>query len=145
MTNRTLTDSKHAVTGLEHCGNSPRMAITADLVVAWAEGDDATLTPWFADDVSHTVVGHPSPDLGPSSPGERHGVADTLRSFRSPGTVTHLAVHGLLSHGKEAACDGTATLADGHPVDFAHHFTFASAGRQAKVRSIRTYLIPGTV
>lgn len=53
--------------------------------------------------------------------------------------MTHLAVHGLLSHGKEAACDGTATLADGTLVDFAHLITFASAGKQAKVRAIRTF------
>lgn len=130
-----MTESTLTVTGLDHCGNSPRMAITAELVVAWAEGDETTLTPWFADEVSHFVT-------GPSPARERHGAADILRSFRAPGAVTHLAVHGLLSHGKEAACDGTATLADGRLVDFAHHITFASAGKQAKVRAIRTFEIP---
>lgn len=39
MTKRSLP-----VTGIEHCGNSPRMAITADLVIAWADGDDTTLS-----------------------------------------------------------------------------------------------------
>lgn len=129
-----MTEQPLHVTGLEHCGNSPRMEITANLVVAWALGEDAALSPWFADDVSHSV-------LGPTSVSQSEGSSDVLRSFRAPGAVTDLAVHGLLSHGKEAACDGTAILLDGPPVNFAHHFTFASAGKQAKLRTIRTYLV----
>lgn len=119
------------VTGLENCGNSPRMAITAEILTAWATGDSATLTTWFADDVVHSIVG---PTANPVT-------AQPLTTFSSPEPVAHLEVHGLLSHGKEAACDGTATLTDGQLVDFAHHFTFASAGKQAKVRSIRTFQI----
>lgn len=129
-----MTAREMAVTGMEHCGNSPRMAITAEILTAWAHSDDATLARWFADDVAHTIAGS-----SPDSAGDGTAAQDALGSFRAPGPVTRLEVHGLLSHGKEAACDGTATLADGTVVDFAHHFTFASAGKQARVRSIRTF------
>lgn len=130
-------DRTPTVTGLDHCGNSPRMALTADLVVAWAGGgnDDDVVGTRLADDVSHTV-------LGPGAADSSHGAEAVARSFRAPGDVERLTVHGLLSHGKESACDGTLTLTDGSEVDFAHHFSFASAGKQAGLRSIRTYLIP---
>ncbi|GAA1718357.1 nuclear transport factor 2 family protein [Dietzia cercidiphylli] len=127
-----MTEGSMSVTGLEHCGNSPRTAITAQILLAWAQGDDSTLASWLADDVSHTLVGS-------SSDTPCHGTAATLRSFRAPGPMTRLVVHGLLSHGKEAACDGTATLEDGTVVHFAHHATFTSAGKKEKVREIRTY------
>lgn len=127
-----MPDRQLPVTGLEHCGNSPRMALTAELVVAWAVGDGAVLAPWCDDDVVHSVAGTGASTRGP---------VDVPESFRAPGPVTDLAVHGLLSHGKMAACDGTATLADGSAVDFAHHVTFASAGKQAKIRSIRSYVV----
>lgn len=73
MTDRTLP-----VTGLDHCGNSPRMATTAELVVAWSQADESTLAPWFADDVSHTVA-------GPSPARACHGAAET------PGRSARLA------------------------------------------------------
>lgn len=128
-----MSDRPMPVTGLEHCGNSPRMALTGELVVAWAQGDHALVAPWFDDDAVYSLAG---------TSAESRGSVDALAKFRAPRTVTHLAVHGLLSHGKVAACDGTATLDDGSLVDFAHHLTFGSAGKQAKIKSIRSYLIP---
>lgn len=132
-----MNDATPTVTGLDHCGNSPRMAITAEILTAWAQRDGATLAPWLAADVTHTTATEISTTDGA---GDAEGRESVLETFRAPGAVTRLDVHGLLSHGKEAACDATAILADGRTVDVAHHFGFASAGKQAKVRSIRTYL-----
>lgn len=62
------------------CGNSPRMALVADFVSAWARGEE--LDEWLREDVTWTV----------------HGEAGT-------GSET-LTVHSIITHGRLASCDG---------------------------------------
>lgn len=111
------------------CGNSPRMAIVAEIVSAWIRGDAAALGEWFADDVSWQFVGGGTltgPDVATTS----------LPSIKAEaGTVL-----SVVNHGKFAACDGQLE-GDGKSLQFAHMLRFTGAARTAKVAEVRSYLL----
>ena len=94
------------------CGNSPRMALVADFVRAWASGED--LDQWLREDATWTV----------------HGVTGT-------GSAQTLTVHSIITHGRLASCDGE--LDD---LLFSHVLRFASTAKTAKIVEIRSYHVP---
>ncbi|APX32583.1 hypothetical protein BH708_07470 [Brachybacterium sp. P6-10-X1] len=109
----------------EDCGNSPRMAIVADVAVAWAAAEEETVRGWLREDVAWTLVGEPAP----ASDGY-------VRPPLSPESGEILTV---LNHGRLAACDGY--LVRGRErVDFCHVIRFAGTSKTARIREIRTYL-----
>lgn len=110
------------------CGNSPRVGIVNDVVVAWAAGDTETLADWLADDFSWTVLG--SDATGDVSGGK------VPRPPLSPGDIEVLAT---ITHGRLAACDGYMTD-DAARIDFCHTFRFVSTSKTAKVAEVRTYV-----
>lgn len=112
------------------CGNSPRVGIVNELVLAWVAGDTEAVTGWLADDFSWTVVG--SREL---SGGEVP---------RLPLSPEHVEILATITHGRLAACDGYMTD-DAARIDFCHTFRFASTSKAAKVSEIRTYLGTSTV
>ncbi|AQS74502.1 hypothetical protein [Corynebacterium ammoniagenes] len=104
------------------CGNSPRMALVADLAIAWASGNQDTLEQSLVDAPSWHHFG---PDLPAVAP-------------------THAVVLGAINHGRSASCDGYLDFAEGvqpQRARFSHVFTFTSMVKTAKVKEIRTYLV----
>lgn len=104
------------------------MALVADLAVAWAQGDDHTLSPWLVDDFSHDIFGP-----------------------RPQGEIAEVVVLTALNHGRHAACDGYIVFADSDSdsdpdigaarLRFSHFFAFSSTTKTAKVTALRTYLV----
>lgn len=109
----------------EDCGNSPRMALVAEIVSAWAAREEAAVREWLREDATWLLVGEdaPAPDglVPPPLAAERGEILT------------------VLNHGRLAACDGYLE-AEGERVDFCHVLRFAGAGKTAKIREIRTYL-----
>ncbi|MGP5294040.1 hypothetical protein [Corynebacterium casei] len=102
------------------CGNSPRMALVADLAVAWAADDKDTLDQWLADDPSWSTFGPALPETA----------------------ISQVVVLGAINHGRAASCDGYLEFADSEQsrVRFSHVFAFSSTTKTAKVKAVRTYL-----
>lgn len=109
----------------EDCGNSPRMAIVADIAAAWAVGEEATVREWLREDATWLLVGE-----GGSAPG---GIVEP------PFVAERGEILTVLNHGRLASCDGYL-VRDGERVDFCHMIRFAGATKTAKIREIRTYL-----
>lgn len=131
------------LTAPSDCGNSPRMALVADIITAWASGDDALVHEWLADDARWVLVGAQGP--GEASSAVDGEAADDVEAIDVIVPPPFEAVHGeiltVLNHGRLAACDGY--LARGaERVDFCHVIRFAGVSRTAKIREIRTYLQP---
>ncbi|WP_417233455.1 hypothetical protein [Arthrobacter sp.] len=114
----------------QDCGNSPRLLLVGDLIVAWARGDRAAVEPRLADDFSWSVVGAAT-DSGPHQPG-----------IPRPGLEPErIEILSTITHGRLAACDGF--LADGpRRVDFCHVLHFTGASKTARIAAVRTYLQP---
>ncbi|WP_345077481.1 hypothetical protein [Brachybacterium paraconglomeratum] len=109
----------------EDCGNSPRMAIVADIVAAWAAGEEATVLGWLREDATWLLVGE-------SDPASSGIVAPPFVAERGE-------ILMVLNHGRLAACDGYLVRGE-ERVDFCHMIRFAGATKTAKIREIRTYL-----
>ncbi|GAA1486307.1 hypothetical protein GCM10009625_31110 [Brachybacterium fresconis] len=109
----------------EDCGNSPRMAIVADIAAAWAAGEEDSVRAWLREDASWMLAGEPAPTSD--------GYVGPPPSPESGEILT------VLNHGRLAACDGYL-VCEGERVDFCHVIRFAGATKTAKIREIRTYL-----
>lgn len=109
----------------EDCGNSPRMAIVADIVTAWAAGEEGAVREWLREDATWHLVGEdaPAPD----------GIVPP------PFVAARGEILTVLNHGRLAACDGSLE-GDGQRVDFCHVLRFAGTTKTAQIREIRTYL-----
>lgn len=111
----------------EHCGNSPRMALVAQLVTAWAAGEEASVREWLREDATWLLVGEGAPAAG--------GIV------APPFTAEHGEILTVLNHGRVAACDGFLQRGE-ERIDFCHVLRFAGAAKTAPIREIRTYLLP---
>ncbi|MGO2821706.1 MAG: hypothetical protein ACTIA5_12980 [Brachybacterium tyrofermentans] len=141
------------------CGNSPRMALVAEVITAWASGDDALVQEWLAVDARWVLVGAQDPgDAASSADGDTAGSdsnGDTKNTSTNdsasdspkgaivppPFDADHGEILTVLSHGRHAACDGYLVRGE-ERVDFCHVIRFAGATKTAKIREIRTYLLP---
>lgn len=131
------------------CGNSPRMALVADIVTAWAAGDDALVQEWLSDDARWILVGAQDPGEDASSSADANGAEKGAAAddgmiatiVPPPFEAGHGEILTVLNHGRLAACDGYL-VGDTERVDFCHVIRFAGASKTAKIREIRTYLLP---
>lgn len=116
------------------CGNAPRREITRDLVIALADKDTASIESLLTEHAQWTSVGD----------GTRSGRGEILAWIESLPIVEELEFCSVLSHGRGASVDGTATRADGTVVHFSHVLEFAGAVKTAPLATVRSYEIVGT-
>lgn len=125
------------------CGNSPRMALVAEVITAWASAQDALVQEWLADDARWIMVGAQTAGEM-SSRGDGDAVdGDSPRGaiVPPPFEADRGEILTVLNHGRLAACDGYLVRGEDR-VNFCHVIRFAGATKTAKIREIRTYLLP---
>lgn len=111
------------------CGNSPRITIVGDFVVAWAKGDTEAVAEWLTDDLSWVIVG-----------AEAHTGSGSATKVVPRIPPDQLEVLSIVTHGRLASCDGYL-VAGSKRVSFSHAIRFAGTARSAKIAEIRSYLI----
>ncbi|WP_129113585.1 nuclear transport factor 2 family protein [Halegenticoccus tardaugens] len=116
----------------EECGNAPKKRVLRDLNIAFAENDAEFILDTVADDVKWTTVGD-------EEIRGRDGVADALKRMQDA-DVSELTIHDVITHGTAAAVDGELKMADGATHAFCDVYGFTSHARDAKIRSIRSYV-----
>lgn len=113
------------------CGNAPRREITRDLVIALADNDARVIEEMLAQNGQWTIVG-----------AETHSGRDAILQWVAGlPAVRELEFGSVLTHGKGASVDGTATRSDGTIVHFSHVLEFAGHAKTAPLASVRTYEI----
>lgn len=112
----------------DDCGNAPRIGITNDIVAAWARGDREVLDEWSAEDIEWEWAGSDDPVPVEGEPGLFPGVVPDV-----------LTIENTISHGKFASSHGSF-VQENWVTDFALFFRFKSAGKQAKVASVKGFL-----
>ncbi len=117
----------------KNCGNSPRMTIMKDYLFASATGDYAYLKEKSMESIIWERVGVSSPNIT--------GIEALVEKLADIPTIQALHIQDIITHGKTAAVHGTVELQQ-DTYHFCHIFIFASAGKQAKLTKISSYLIP---
>ena len=115
-----------------NCGNAPRHQIIIGIIEALLAKDLQALHERCAEDVRWEIAGS----------GKITGF-EAIAQWAKSGTPTDsLKFSSVLTHGKEGSVDGICTDDSGASTHFSHVFQFASAGKNAKLKAVRSYFIP---
>lgn len=113
------------------CGNAPRHQIITELMTAIHTKDLSTIRSWFADDASWEIIGvHNLSGLS--------AIEEWVHTLPQTASLEFLSV---LTHGKEGSADGVITTGRDLETRFSHVLQFASAGKNAKLKRVRSYFI----
>lgn len=115
------------------CGNSPRKAFIRDFNIAFAEGDVSFLVEHAGEDIVWRVVGNK--ELSGKSEYERE-----LGSMAGQ-TVRELTIHSIVTHGREAAANGTLVMENDERYEFCDVYSFTGA-KGNTLKKICSYVIP---
>lgn len=113
------------------CGNAPRAQIVRDLVVAVQSKDLDHLQQWLIPEIEWNVVGFQ----------RLQGLNEVLEWVTGARDNVSLSFNSILTHGREASVDGQVTNIRNVSVAFSYFFTFTGAGKTAKVKGVRSYLV----
>ncbi len=115
------------------CGNSPKREMVKQLTQYFAAYDIDKAMQFMATDVVWTLVGD-VPIKG------KDGFGSALKEM-STNKTKELTIHGVVTHGKEAAVHGELLMEDGNRFGFSDFYEFTST-KSSTVKSIRSYVIP---
>ncbi|MHA6251484.1 hypothetical protein [Oceanobacillus sp. CAU 1775] len=117
----------------EDCGNAPRKFILRDLFLAIVERDNENILEIVAEDLIYEEVGK----------GQYEGVPALLERVDEmvSNDIDTLELIQIITHGKTAAVNGRLVTVDQKEIHFATIVMFASAGKQAKVKKMTSYII----
>ncbi|HEY4534782.1 MAG TPA: hypothetical protein VIG71_02215 [Enteractinococcus sp.] len=116
----------------EHCGNAPRKAIIRDFLVALYQRDTQQVLEHLRDDVEWHVVGT-----------ETLQGSDAVQTWLDQQSgVKSLSLTTVITHGTDCGADGTLEFRDGTALGFNHVLIFAGHSKTAKIKTIRSYLVP---
>ncbi|MFS0562863.1 hypothetical protein AB1K91_19285 [Terribacillus sp. 179-K 1B1 HS] len=117
------------VTGIASCGNSPKSELIRQLTIAAFQQQYQQLEKLLAPDCKLEIAG-----------AEAYiGSATIVPMLSSLEGVTAVHIANAFTHGKQGAVNGFFKM-DTQSYAFAVIFTFASAGKNAKVQSISCYV-----
>lgn len=118
----------------ENCGNAPRKMVIRDFLIALYQRDIPQLREALKDDVDWDVIGST----------QLQGVDEAISWVETQPDATALHLHTVITHGTDCAADGRVTYTDGTEVAFNYVFIFAGHAKTAKIKAIRSYLVPTT-
>lgn len=116
--------------GIESCGNAPKKVILEQLIIAIATENLAHLEDNLASDVEWYFVGK----------NKYKGIDKIKEALRELPQCDEVIIETVITHGRDGAVNGVL-ICKGKTLAFSHIFQFASAGKQAKLTKLTTYLI----
>jgi hypothetical protein len=115
------------------CGNAPRKIILRDLFIAIVEKDIEVISDYVDESLIYTEVGNR----------ESRGIQSLFDQLEETvdSEVRQLEFYHIITHGKTAAVNGKVVTADRKELHFSTVVVFSSAGKQAKVKKMKSYII----
>lgn len=113
------------------CGNAPRKQVLKDFNVAFARGDVQAILVMLHDEIVWHMIGDRTLQ-------GKEAVAAVLREMQDE-ECTELHIHHIITHGSEAALNGTMTMKDGRRYAFCDVYVFAGFSKSAKIKEITSY------
>ncbi|MFD2100793.1 nuclear transport factor 2 family protein [Flagellimonas iocasae] len=114
------------------CGNSPKREFVKNLTILFASYELEKAMEYMDDAVIWTLVGD-KPIMGKK---EFKAELEKMRENKA----TELTIHGIITHGKEAAINGEMKMTDGTVFGFSDFYEFTSA-KGSKVKAITSYVV----
>ncbi|WP_215223678.1 nuclear transport factor 2-like protein [Echinicola shivajiensis] len=115
-----------------NCGNSPKMEFLKSFNIAFAEGNMDFIIEGISDEIIWNIIG----DKKITGKENFEGELPNMKTNK----VAELALHQILSHGKEGAVNGTMKMQNGKQYAFSDFYQFSSA-KGNMIKSITSYII----
>ena len=115
--------------GIESCGNAPKKIVLEQLIVAMATENKAYLEDKLASDIEWNFVGKKV----------YKGIRNLEAALKELPICEEIIIETVITHGRDGAVNGVLLCRE-ETVGFSHIFQFASAGKQARLIKLTTYL-----
>lgn len=115
------------------CGNAPKKAFIRDFMIAFANHDMAFILSSLDDEAEWHVLG--------KEVLQGDDAVENALNYLLKSPVKEMTLETIITHGADGSVNGSMTLSDGDLFGFCHVFSFKSAGKQAKVKQIASYVI----
>lgn len=115
------------------CGNSPKAAALRDFNIAFAKCDRDFILESIADDIDWEMMGQMTISGRAQVEKELVGMLD--------GSMTELVIENVITHGDVGSVNGTFKLTDGKTYGFCDVYTFTSHAKDAKIKSLKSYVV----
>lgn len=130
-----MTQSNHLIVECaENCGNSPKKELLKSLSIAFAKNEIDSCIDCMRDDVVWNIIGDQQ-----IQGIDRFEEALHQRKYRK---VEKLQIHNIITHGNSGSVNGALMLKGDQRIDFCDVYNFAGFGKNAKIKTITSYLIP---
>ena len=114
------------------CGNAPRKMVIRDFLVALYQQDEESVVAALREDVRWEVLGSTVLE----------GLEDARDWLHRQPPVAELHIATVLTHGTDCGADGWVVHRDGSTTNFSHILFFTGHTKTAKIKQLRSYLIP---
>ncbi|ARI77766.1 nuclear transport factor 2 family protein [Halobacillus mangrovi] len=120
----------------DDCGNAPKKQLIKEFNIAFAKNEVAFIISCVSDDIQWNMVGDQVIQ-------GKKAFSDSLQHMEgSP--ISKIHIKNIITHGRTGAADGTLFFNSGKQFHFCDIYTFTSAGKQAKIKELTSYIIEGT-
>ena len=116
-----------------NCGNSPKAELIRDMNIAFAEGDSKFILDNMADDIHWELVGVEIIE-------GKIAAIDALDKMLDDSTE-ELVIQNVITHGDVGSINGTMKFDEGMEFGFCDVYTFTSHAKDAKIKSITSYIV----
>jgi hypothetical protein len=116
-----------------NCDNSPNMALLRDFEIAFANPNEEFISKAIADDFCWELVGDQVITGKARAVPIIKGMLD--------GSIEELTIDNIVTHGTSGAVNGTMIFSNGDQVGFCDVVTFSSHAKNAKIKSLTSYVI----
>lgn len=122
------------VMGDLNCDNAPKRRVVLNyLLAAWLQNTEQA-TRYLSSAVGLTDAGSETYFVGSEK---------LLTAYQTTEKIVRISFHQILSHGKEAAADGSILFESGRQSYFAEFYQFEGHRKEAKLLNIRRYFQEG--
>lgn len=114
------------------CDNAPKRRIIRDyLILLWMKN---------ANQLSEVL--NEEVEMNRINQAKVQGIEETIDfSSKNQMPIQSLEITEILSHGKEGAAHGRVTFTSGEPLHFAEFYTFDSHKKEARIKTITSYIL----
>lgn len=116
----------------EDCGNAPKKLVLRDFNIAFAKCD----ADFILESISEEVVWNM---IGDKCIFGKDNMSKELNELTNKAVELHL--NNIITHGKTGAVNGTLKFGNGKSYSFCDVYLFSSAGKNAKIKEITSYVI----
>ncbi|MGI8314182.1 nuclear transport factor 2 family protein [Halobacillus mangrovi] len=117
----------------DDCGNAPKKQLIKEFNLAFATNNVEFVISCVSDDIKWNIVGDQFIQ-------GKKAFSEALQQMKES-NISKIHMKNIITHGRTGAADGTLFFNGGKQIHFCDIIMFTSAGKQAKIKELTSYVI----